>query len=315
MHRKPHDVSEPISIARYGCQDAAKPSLNSTELRGIHCRSRFSRLKIGVPLQSTESAAQLVAGVLHTVSHDASCDPAKPMMRVSSNRKFQDLEQGNALFVVSERGSSWGNDHLAGDSDESCSEDSKMCSVTPLSENDRSTLKSLKNCLEEESRAGKAVPRQKNEPDAGTSLAQTSVDPERERWGFSSSFQSDHVSIEIIAHWLPPHAAGILSMLYGAFHVGAWNFTFPSSTEHLLWKIATITIMATPPIICCLGCLRKSQTLKRSYTKVIDCSQYLIVLPATLSRIYLLVEALISLRHGPLGFWATIPWIQAMPHW
>ena len=33
-----------------------------------------------------------------------------------------------------------------------------------------------------------------------------------------------------------------------------------------------------------------------------------------LSRIYIVVESFISLRHVPIGVYAAIPWVQDIPH-
>ena len=33
-----------------------------------------------------------------------------------------------------------------------------------------------------------------------------------------------------------------------------------------------------------------------------------------LSRLYIVVEAFISLRHVPIGVYAAVPWVQAIPH-
>lgn len=51
---------------------------------------------------------------------------------------------------------------------------------------------------------------------------------------------------------LSPRALFILFLFhtgYAAVHIAGWNFEFPSSTEQLLWRIATLTVMVTV-----LGC-------------------------------------------------------------
>ena len=40
---------------------------------------------------------------------------------------------------------------------------------------------------------------------------------------------------------------------YGAVHLSAWNFEFPTMFENLLWKIASIVIVTTLPILTGLG--------------------------------------------------------------
>ena len=40
-----------------------------------------------------------------------------------------------------------------------------------------------------------------------------------------------------------------LPILYGGVHLTAWNFEFPTATEHLLWKVACFFIIGTVPAI------------------------------------------------------------------
>ena len=119
----------------------------------------------------------------------------------------------------------------------------------------------------------------------------------------------------------------ILSLVYGGIHLATWNFAFPSKTEHLLWKIACIDIMATvPTIVLCIRGLFYLRyylaSLSRSFRRSNpDLHKYLvcIVLDAlsvsyALSRIYIVVESFISLRRVPIGVYAALPWVQAIPH-
>ena len=117
----------------------------------------------------------------------------------------------------------------------------------------------------------------------------------------------------------------VLSLVYGGIHLATWNFAFPSKTEHLLWKIACIDIMATVPIgVLCLAGLDSSISLWKSYRNSIRVAYphqrlfraifYVLSVPYALSRFYLVVESLISLRHVPIGVYAAVPWVQAIPH-
>ncbi|KKP00551.1 hypothetical protein THAR02_07355 [Trichoderma harzianum] len=46
----------------------------------------------------------------------------------------------------------------------------------------------------------------------------------------------------------------VLSLvIYGGIHLSVWNFEFPSGTERLLWKIASIGIAATSPVLFSIG--------------------------------------------------------------
>jgi len=96
--------------------------------------------------------------------------------------------------------------------------------------------------------------------------------------------------------------------------------------ENLLWKIASIVIVTTLPILIGLGlglCIlfekswlmfgyffqleRKSKT---TYTYI----ALLAILIYSLARAYIIVESFISLRRVPIGVYWTPAWLQMIPH-
>ena len=131
-----------------------------------------------------------------------------------------------------------------------------------------------------------------------------------------------------------------LPLIYGGIHLTTWNFHFASQTEHLLWKIACIDIMGTIP-----GCMAFSLPVSllmpdnfdefrgediledlantdHFKNKIVGAIVHLIVcillvsiiIFYILSRIYIVVESFISLRHVPIGVYAAIPWVQDIAH-
>lgn len=112
----------------------------------------------------------------------------------------------------------------------------------------------------------------------------------------------------------------ILPIAYGGIHLAAWNFQFASYIEGLLWKIACIYIMATY-----IGVRAVEEA--RDFTKLSIWSipgflmaMFFYLIASTLhllfflSRIYLLVQSFIGLRHVPIGVYAALPWVQNIPH-
>ena len=122
----------------------------------------------------------------------------------------------------------------------------------------------------------------------------------------------------------------ILPIVYGGIHLTAWSFQFASYSEQLLWKIACIDIMSTAFVII-------SWSIVAAYIGTIVSSiicfltlsprdpepliKRLILVPMlvlsvlyALSRIFLVVESFISLRYVPIGVYATVPWVQNIPH-
>lgn len=124
-----------------------------------------------------------------------------------------------------------------------------------------------------------------------------------------------------------------LPLVYGGIHLSVWNFEFPSGTERLLWRIASIGIGATSPVLFAVGLgmkillelvkiLVETVSGRRQSKKqwrdvgesIYPCMGALAVLFYALARVYIVVESFISLRHVPIGVYSTPSWLQMIPH-
>jgi hypothetical protein len=113
---------------------------------------------------------------------------------------------------------------------------------------------------------------------------------------------------------------GILPIAYGGIHLAVWNSQFASSQESLLWRVACIDTMTTFLAIYALSkCVSAAfPGVDFSDKRIMAFFGYLglvlLYLFYFLSRLYLVVESFISLRHVPIGVYTTIPWVQNIPH-
>lgn len=119
-----------------------------------------------------------------------------------------------------------------------------------------------------------------------------------------------------------------LTTIYGAIHVALWNAHFPTNTELLLWRISSITVtcfglayavtIITFPLR--INMLRTSITLcfcvpapiqvflaMFRYEGLLECA-------IVLARLYLVVEAFISLRSQPRSVYSNPDWTRYVPH-
>lgn len=120
----------------------------------------------------------------------------------------------------------------------------------------------------------------------------------------------------------------IVSIAYGGIHLAVWNSQFASTQESLLWKVACIGIMTTVlaawtvaravhwavGLVLDLDRPLRVKYAARTMGFFLRLSQLALVLLYFLSRLYLVVESFISLRHVPIGVYTTIPWVQIIPH-
>jgi hypothetical protein len=119
-----------------------------------------------------------------------------------------------------------------------------------------------------------------------------------------------------------------LSAAYGGVHAAAWRFLFPSPAEHLLWKVSCIVciagsipastaVMAIADAWSYLPSLRRRQ-LWADWGGGL-CAIPLVIFGITLlvfiaARLFMVIEAFLSLRHTLIGSYATVTWALYIPH-
>ena len=126
-------------------------------------------------------------------------------------------------------------------------------------------------------------------------------------------------------------AALVICVFYGGAHTVAWDFTFPTPTEHLLWKIAcidtiggVISLLAIFSILVYLHEHDVKSLLSAVWAREPGIMPYVyrfVILVGVLntplfllSRMFIIVEPFISLRHVPLGVYDTVNWSEYIPH-
>ena len=127
-------------------------------------------------------------------------------------------------------------------------------------------------------------------------------------------------------------AALSVCMFYGAMHATAWAFDFPTPIERLLWRIACIdTIAGVISLLAVFSVVVFHHEhgfqllLKSFFTRepgVLALLYRLVILVGLfnfpffiLSRIYIITETFISLRHVQLGVYETLQWTDYIPHY
>jgi len=130
--------------------------------------------------------------------------------------------------------------------------------------------------------------------------------------------------------------AGIASA-FGGIHCIGWSFTFPSSTERTLWRVASTSITSVPIALLLAGlivCLVDRDLIVALHSRYFGPDYYLRYrsqghVTATwmlryyfglqlflyvLSRLVLLMLAFLSLRSLPPGIYHTVHWTSFIPH-
>jgi hypothetical protein len=115
----------------------------------------------------------------------------------------------------------------------------------------------------------------------------------------------------------------ILSTLYGAAHIGAWNSHFPSTTEKLLWRIGACVAAGYPLALTTwalglkllVGCFFRSQGAWNNVLTTLGALGFvLFTLVWVGARGFLVVESFISVRSLAKGSLEVVKWSNYWPH-
>lgn len=117
------------------------------------------------------------------------------------------------------------------------------------------------------------------------------------------------------------------SMVYGAIHVAAWHYFFPTSLEQLFWRMSSVWVtfcaafwLATNllarlfPIIDKLWVAFNERRMGWLGTCVVWILIVMCGVSYVVSRMFLVFEAFVSMREVPEDVYKTPAWSQVFPH-
>ncbi|MCJ1433703.1 hypothetical protein MMC27_003067 [Xylographa pallens] len=112
---------------------------------------------------------------------------------------------------------------------------------------------------------------------------------------------------------------GLGGLIFGAIHLIAWNFHFPTPAEQLLWRVSCLFLLAAP-LLAPAGYYLTESLAARSNTADLLANRVLrpafrVLVPLyLLARLFLLVEVFRSLAFAPASTWAQVAWPVMIPH-
>ena len=140
-------------------------------------------------------------------------------------------------------------------------------------------------------------------------------------WTPGIRFQIPHLMKTPI--FLNPHLIGIGGggAIFGGIHVAAWNFTFPTPVERLLWRISATYLVSIPLVGVFIYWFVQHFT-RRSQTEETDNKADKVLRPIgrvaiplyLLARMCLLVEVFRCLAFPPPSTFETVGWPSLIPH-
>lgn len=113
--------------------------------------------------------------------------------------------------------------------------------------------------------------------------------------------------------------SSVAGSLFGVVHCLAWNFSFPSHAEQIMWRTASLGVVGScvVTLITVLCPAVGSPSLYHInrvlfYLSAAPCAMASFVYPVV--RIILLVLAVTSLRSLPHSAFDTVDWVEFVPH-
>ena len=105
--------------------------------------------------------------------------------------------------------------------------------------------------------------------------------------------------------------------VFGGIHCVGWYFDFPSSAEAMLWRVSSAVLTGVAflfPIFILMGIILSILINESHRRNFVFAFTSIVVLVYVVSRLLLLVEAFISLRHLTPGMLALVTWTSFIPH-
>ena len=108
----------------------------------------------------------------------------------------------------------------------------------------------------------------------------------------------------------------VVGVVFGGIHCVGWFFDFPSRDEATLWQVSSAVLTGSAALIPLFAFLLAIifQIPKFTQNPFSIIIFTIILLGYVVSRLLLLVEAFISLRHLTLGMLALVKWTSFIPH-
>ncbi|KAJ7346323.1 hypothetical protein DFH08DRAFT_213168 [Mycena albidolilacea] len=109
-------------------------------------------------------------------------------------------------------------------------------------------------------------------------------------------------------------AAMLVGVVFGAIHCAAWNASFLSPTERILWRVSAVVVAGYPALLVIPHGVGHLRWDGHTHDHVSFASQVLGVALYAMFRIVLIVLPLIALRSVDKGLLIDVDWTLYIPH-
>lgn len=109
---------------------------------------------------------------------------------------------------------------------------------------------------------------------------------------------------------------GGVNMVYGGIHAAAWNAHFPTVVEQNFWRASSCTVMFGSLLVMTFMYwdVIEKRFVSDFIPETLASLNFLVIGLCFIARMFLIVEAFISIRALPVGAYDTVQWSNAFPH-
>ncbi|KAF2218663.1 hypothetical protein BDZ85DRAFT_78397 [Elsinoe ampelina] len=135
------------------------------------------------------------------------------------------------------------------------------------------------------------------------------------RWKVFRLPSTEAEILAVIRQRWPALVGLITGIIFCCIHLSAWNFSFPTETEKILWWACSIA-SATVPLLSFIAVFLRSLSPKRfdSLWPLVLAIYCTIMLIYIMCRLILCVIMLTTMRYLPEGSFTSINWALRFPH-
>ena len=105
----------------------------------------------------------------------------------------------------------------------------------------------------------------------------------------------------------------VVGVVFGGIHCAGWFFNFPSNVEAMLWQVSLAVLTGVAFLLPLLFYLIM-EVSSDIFRWLVLFAAFLAFNAYVVSRLVLLVEAFIALRHLTFGMLALVKWTSFIPH-
>jgi hypothetical protein len=121
--------------------------------------------------------------------------------------------------------------------------------------------------------------------------------------------------LSVIRGRMPALMGLLVGLIFCCIHIFAWNYTFPSNAEELLWKICNVGAAAIPILCLAIVYIRSIAPAKFDALWAFVLALYILIISFySFARLAVVVMLFTTLRALPTSSYLTLDWGKAIPH-